>query len=152
MPRAFNANPDHPAVQFLLRLHADIAGRLLDNRKQAERLARDMKHVEAVVRMFDPAHDVRPLAVRRRKGNPWFKRGTMFRAVLDVLKAADEPLTVREITRRVLAGQGESAPPLKAIRQLEGGIRAGLRDKQGRSIEVVGEGMPARWRLARGDV
>jgi hypothetical protein len=31
--------------------------------------------------MFDPAYDVRRIAVKRRqKRNPWFKRGHMFRA------------------------------------------------------------------------
>ena len=37
--RAFNAHPDHPAVAYLLRLHADIGGQILENKKQAARLA-----------------------------------------------------------------------------------------------------------------
>jgi hypothetical protein len=60
MPRAFNAHPNHPAVAYLLRLHADIGGQILENRKQAERLADDMRHVEAAIKMFDPGFDVRP--------------------------------------------------------------------------------------------
>jgi hypothetical protein len=36
-----------------------------------------MRHVEAVIRMFDPTYDVRRIAVKRRqKKNPWFKRAT----------------------------------------------------------------------------
>jgi hypothetical protein len=49
-----------------------------------------MKSVEAVIRMFDPAYNVRAISLRRRnRANRWYRRGTMFRAVLDVLKAAE---------------------------------------------------------------
>jgi hypothetical protein len=148
MPHAFEANPDHPAVSYLVRLHADLGGQILDNRREGKRLAESMKHVEAVIRLFDPAYDTRRIAVRRRnKVNPWFKRGTMFRAVLDVLKAAEGPLTVREMAVRVLIGQGATEPDSKVIRDLEGGIRACLSNKEGKSVERLGEGMPAHWRL-----
>jgi hypothetical protein len=46
MPRAFKGSPSHPAVNYLVRLHADIGGKLKDDRKQFERLSEDMKHVE----------------------------------------------------------------------------------------------------------
>src|ERR1700693_620723 len=98
MPHAFKAYPKHPAVSYLIRLHADIGGRILENKKQAERLADDAKAVEAVIRMFDPEFNARAIAARRRvTGNPWFKRGTMFRVALEALRAAPEPMTVREI-------------------------------------------------------
>jgi hypothetical protein len=35
-----------------------------------------MKHVEAVLKMFDPEFNARAIAAKRRvTGNPWFKRG-----------------------------------------------------------------------------
>jgi hypothetical protein len=37
MPRAFKASPSHSAVNYLVRPHADIGGKLKDNRKQFER-------------------------------------------------------------------------------------------------------------------
>jgi hypothetical protein len=81
MPKAFEAKPDNIAVAQLVNLHADLGGKLLACEAQASRLASDMRHVEAVIRMFDPAYDVRRIAVKRRqKKNPWFKRGHMFRA------------------------------------------------------------------------
>ena len=64
------------AIFALLRLYAEIGGKLLDNRTQAERLAQDMKHVEAVIRMFEPGFDVTKIAARRRYSvNPIFRRG-----------------------------------------------------------------------------
>jgi hypothetical protein len=35
MPHTFNPHPKHPAVAFLVRLHADIGGRILENKKEA---------------------------------------------------------------------------------------------------------------------
>jgi hypothetical protein len=75
MPHSFKAYPKHPAVSYLIRLHADIGGRVLENKRQAEQLAADAKAVEAVIRMFDPEFNARTVAARRRvTGNPWFRR------------------------------------------------------------------------------
>ncbi len=82
----------------LERLHAELGGKILENEKERERLTESMIHVEAVLKMLDPEYDVRPIAVRRRKPNPWFKRGTVFRHPLDVLRTAAQPLSAREIT------------------------------------------------------
>ena len=107
-----------------------------------------MKHLEAVIRMLAPDFDTRRIAVRtRNRTNRWFKRGTMFRAVLGVLKSASGPLTVREMAVRLLAEKGEPDPDPKVIRQLEGGVRAALLGKRERTVVRVGQGMPARWAL-----
>jgi hypothetical protein len=72
------------------------------------------------IRMLAPTFDIRRIAVKRRnRKNRWFKRGTMFRAVLGVLKIAKGPLTVREIAVRLLADKGEADPNPKTIRELE---------------------------------
>ena len=36
MPQTFKASPDHPAVDYLFRLHTDLGGRILENRKEAK--------------------------------------------------------------------------------------------------------------------
>ena len=149
MPHAFKANPDHPAVAYLVRLHADLGGRILENRKEAKRLAESMKHVEAVIRMFDPAYDVRRISVRRRhKGNPWFKRGTLLRHALDVLRKAQGPLTAREITERMLAARGVSGATPKAVRGLIASLQSSLHNHDGKTVNRVGAGLPARWTVA----
>jgi hypothetical protein len=95
-----------PAMFALERLHAELGGQILQNKKDAKRLAQAMVHVEAVLKMLEPGYDVRPIAVRRRKPNPWFKRGTVFRYALDALRVAGAPLTSREIVLEMLAAKG----------------------------------------------
>jgi hypothetical protein len=45
--------------------HADIGGRILEKKRQAERLAADAKAVELVIQMFDPEFNARAIAARR---------------------------------------------------------------------------------------
>jgi hypothetical protein len=147
MPHAFKAHPEHPAVDYLVRLHADLGGKILENRKEAKRLAEGMKHVEAVIRLFDPAYNVTRIAARRRyKGNSVFKRGTILRNALDVLRKAQGPLTAREITERMLAERGASIDA-KAMRSLIASVQTSLVNHDGKTVARAGEGMPARWTI-----
>ncbi|HLK83376.1 MAG TPA: hypothetical protein VKT99_18055 [Xanthobacteraceae bacterium] len=151
MPHAFKPHPKHPAVDYLVRLHADIGGRIKANREEANRLADDMRHVEAVLKMFDPTFCVRAIAARRRRqGNPWFKRGTLFRQALEVLRGAAEPMTAKEITAAVLASKGIMDATDKQHAGLQAGIRTSLEDHAGKTVERVGDGVPRRWRLLTG--
>ncbi len=145
MPHAKIAT--HQAVYTLEQLHAELGGKILDNKAEAKRLAAAMVHVEAVLKMLKPGYDVRPIAVRRRKPNPWFRRGTIWRAVLDVLRTAKAPMSAAEITAAMLAAKGMREPARKAVADLEGAVRAALRLKNHET--VTAQGTPARWVLIR---
>lgn len=132
----------------LLRLHAELGGKIKDNKREAQRLATDMRHVEAVLKLLEPGYNVRPIAVRRRKPNQWFKRGTVYRNALDVLRKADKPLTAREITERMLTARGITGAKPGAVRDLTGAISSSLRNHRGAGVRVTGEGLPARWIVA----
>ena len=98
---------NNPTLCALRRLHAKIGGEIIDSRKNIKRLREDKRHVAAVIKMFSPGYDTRTIAARRTyKANPWFKRGTLFRSALGVMRTASEPLTVRQIVDRMLAAKG----------------------------------------------
>src|SRR3984893_812945 len=102
MPRAEIASKQ--AVYTLGLLHAELAGKLLANKREAIRLRTAMMQVEAVVKMLRPGFNVASIAAKRRnKSNPWFKRGTLFRSVVDVLRRAATPMTAREIADALIA-------------------------------------------------
>jgi hypothetical protein len=143
MPRAEIATKQ--AKFTLEQLHAELGGKVLDNKKEAKRLAQCMKHVEAVLKILEPGYNVRSIAVRRRKPNPWFKRGTMFRHALDVLRDAERPMTVREIVLRMLAAKGVTDATPKRIRDLGGAVQAALRDHKGDGLTEPDEMRPTRW-------
>jgi hypothetical protein len=63
-----------PALFSLLRLHAELGGKIKENRKEVKQFVGDMKHVEAVIKLLEPSYNVRNIATRRRyKPNPLFQ-------------------------------------------------------------------------------
>jgi len=98
--------------------------------------------------MFNPEYSVRVISARRRViGNPWFKRGTLFRAALDVLRGATAPMTVREVADAILAAKGIRDATAKQRAGIEAGVRSSLENHAGKTVERVGEGVPRRWRI-----
>jgi hypothetical protein len=136
------------AKYALEKLHAELGGKIKDNKREAKRLAKCMKHVEAVLKVLEPGYSVRAISVRRRKPNPWFRRGTVYQAALDVLRAAPGPMTAREIAEAMLAAKGITAPRRK-VSNLGQGVLSSFRNHKDRAVVVVGEGTPARWQIAK---
>src|SRR3954447_748540 len=94
------------AINTLSQLHAELAGKFLANHREWIRLKTCMMQVEAVMQMLQPGFSVAAIAAKRRnKSNLWFKRGTLFRSAVDVLRRATEPLTTREIAEALIAGK-----------------------------------------------
>ena len=69
--------------------------------------------------------------------------GTVWRSALDVLRQAEAPLSAAEITARMLAAKGVQHPDMKAVRELEGAVRAALRLHDGSTVSSGG--FPVRW-------
>src|SRR5580698_3756309 len=103
MPRAEILSKQ--ALHTLTHLHAELAGKIETNRKSGGKLRSQMVQVEAVMKMLDPDFARAISAERRNVGNPWFKRGTLYRAVVDTLRRAERPLTADDICKALLSGK-----------------------------------------------
>jgi hypothetical protein len=138
-----------PTLCALRRLHAEIGGKIIDNRQRAKRLREDRKHVAAVIKMFSPDYDLRAIPARRKyKANAWFRRGTLFRSALDVMRVADRPLTVHQIVNRMMETKGIAGARMDQVRGLQAAVLASLRHREGKGVQRTNEGKPARWRIA----
>ncbi|ESX14447.1 hypothetical protein NKJ16_24990 [Mesorhizobium sp. M0179] len=86
---------DHkPALYALVRLHAEIGGKLQADQAQREKLIEDMKHVEAVLHLLELSFNERAISIKRGNNpNPLFKRGHVICAALDVLRTATAPMS-----------------------------------------------------------
>ncbi len=143
MPRAEILSKQ--ALHTLKQLHAELAGKIETNRKSGDKLRAQMVQVEAVMKMLDPEVNLRAISVKRRvRGNPWFKRGTLYRSAVDVMRRAGTPMTAHEITDALIAGKVPE-PTRKQEANLQAAILAALRKRDGET--VVGEGAPAKWVL-----
>jgi hypothetical protein len=144
MPRAEIASKQ--ATYTLIQLHAELAGKLMDNKRAAIKIRTSMLQVEAVLKMLQPDFNIGHISPKRRViGNPWFKRGTMIRSAVDVMRRAGTPMTARQITDALIAEKAPQATRKQAI-DIQAAILAALRKRNGNT--VTGEGAPAKWRLA----
>jgi hypothetical protein len=135
-------------LSALVKMHAELGGSLLDAQHRLQKLQSDMLSIEAVIRLVAPSYNMKSIAARRRyKSNQFFDRGTVIRHALDVLRGATEPMTARQITERMLAARGIADAKPKQIRDLQASVLRSLKSYEGRGVETVGEGIPARWAL-----
>ena len=144
MPRAEILSTQ--AIHTLKQLHAELAGKIIDNKLEADRLRLSMQQVEAVMKILDPTLDLRSIAVRRKKRNPWFKRGTIFRTALGVLREATAPMSAAEITGAMLAAKGVTDPDKDMARELIGAVQGSLSNHNGKSVGGTGH-HPVRWQI-----
>ena len=135
------------ATFTLNQLHAELAGKIIDNRKEARRLRTAMKHVEAVLKLLEPEFNLRRIAVRRRRQNPWFKRGTVLRHAMDMMRRASTPLTTREITEGMLRARGVTDAKPRAIRDLMCSVLSSLQNYRGRGVAAHDQSNPVRWSI-----
>jgi hypothetical protein len=145
MPRAEILSKQ--ALLTLTQLHAELGGKIESDRKSGDKLRAQMVQVEAVMKMLDPDFNARAISAKRRNtGNPWFKRGTLYRGAIDVLRRAGEPMTAREISDALLAGK-TPVPTRKQEEAIQAAILSALRNHAGKGVQQVNEGIPARWLL-----
>src|ERR1700693_2323173 len=105
MPRAEILSKQ--AIFTLSQLHAELAGKLMDNKRAAIKIRTAMMQVEAVLQMLQPGFSVAAIAAKRRnKSNPC-SSAALYRSAVDVLRRAGAPMTAREIADALIA---EKAP------------------------------------------
>jgi hypothetical protein len=124
-----------------------LAGKIDSNRKSGDKPRMQMMQVEAVIKMLRPDFPINRIAPKRRnQGNPWFKRGTLYRAAIDVLRRAEKPMTARELMLAILDGK-EPQPSRKQELDVQAAILAALRNHSGKGVEPCGDIRPVQWRL-----
>jgi hypothetical protein len=137
-----------PAIATLERLHMELGGKLLENRQNAQDLGEQMLHIEACSKMLDPTYNLARITVKRRKANGWFKRGTLYRRALDVLRTAEQPLTATDIAWKMMEAADVPNASKTDAQVVAQGILRSLISHNGKGVQNVAEGKPAKWRLA----
>lgn len=135
------------ATHTLEQLHAELGGKLRDSKREFDRLTAAMQHVEAVLKLLQPGYRLQSIVVRRRKPNPYFKRGTLLRHVLEALRRAEHPLTPREIALRLLQAKGVTDATQASTSRLTASILAALQAHKGKSLVAHAQTHPIRWSI-----
>ena len=89
-------------VSGLVAKRSELAGLIDHHQKEIDRLAGDLSHVDAAIKIFDPAYDLRTVPIRLlRKRNQLFKIGESARRILDALRESGTPMTCRAMTESI---------------------------------------------------
>lgn len=64
-----------------------------------------LTHLDATMRLFDPDL-LLAVDLQQRERVSWFRPGECLRTIYDVMREAPQPLTTRDVARRVIAAKG----------------------------------------------
>ncbi len=143
-------------VSGLVAKHSELAGIIHFYRAEIERVAADLKHLAATIKLFSPEIDLRSLGAKRVTisspsvgGFKYFKSKESHTLVLDQLRVATEPLSAPMICATIMADRGmEDTKELRISiqRTLTGTLRR--LEKRGLVKEVDRSGLKIFWQIA----
>jgi hypothetical protein len=135
-------------VAALKDKRAELSGGIADLEKRIGQHRADLLHVDAVLRLFAPEFEPATIpskAVRQPSG--LFRPGELARMVLDVLRTAPAPLTVREITAQVMESRGLDPQDGRTAELLRKLVRNAVNRQAADLVERVEDGTLVRWRV-----
>jgi len=139
-------------VEGLVKRRAAIAGEMLDLQERLGQLAKDLETLDAALRVVAPDRDIQAIAPKMVKPpDDWSKRGEMSRQVFAIMRAANKPLTSREIAAQLVVNKGLAATP-KLLNLMTRRVSSCLRDKREQGLA---ENAPTRgglyleWQLSQ---
>jgi hypothetical protein len=134
-------------IGALRNKRAELAGILRQLEQQLVKQRASLAHLDATMRLFDPAirpDDIRPKRSRAR--NVWFRPGECLRLIYDELREATQPVTTRELAERIMRVKAIPAADDNRRELVQKTLLASLnRAKQ--TIARVETGGVVSWRL-----
>ena len=119
-------------VSGLVAKRGEVAGEAQHCRRELQRLADELGHLDATIRLFDPDYDLGGIRPRqRRRGHRWFGPGECQRLVLEVLRDAAGPLSDQGVAVAVATRKGVQDRP-EALAALQKTTLAVLRRLAGK--------------------
>jgi hypothetical protein len=139
---------DPHVISALRAKRAELSGELIAAEKRILQLREDIGSLDRTIRVFDPTaepHAIRPIL--RRKKPTLIPRGQCSRAVLDMLRHADSPMTAREIAAQLAARYQMDTTNMDAMKALIGKVRNTLARQTALVSELRGDFAKA-WMVA----
>ncbi len=142
---------ESPVVTALVSKRAEMAGLIEHYQKEMGRLAADLAHLDATLKLFSPEIDLRTLrAKEHRTRNRFFRPGECQRMVLDIFREAQgAALSSRQIGETLAARKGLE-PTTAMIEQMQKNAIAVVHrlERTGTLISAGRGGQGATWRVA----
>ena len=139
------------AIKTLTKLHHNLSAELRASEKNSARIRAAIGHVEAVMKLLEPSNPlIKELVNARRRAKVLtFRRGEPVQLTFQILRAASEPLSVREISERMAKLRGKDVTDETGMYHLRHAVRHVLRNYRGKSVAVTEGVWPERWMINR---
>lgn len=90
-------------ISALVDKRSEVAGLLIHHQKEIERLASEVKTLEAAIKLFEPDYELEAIKAKQfKRKNSFFKHGECSRMMLNYLRIATTPLSTQELTFKVI--------------------------------------------------
>jgi len=93
-------------LHALTRKRAEIAGKIEHCQLEMRRLIAELDHVDATIRIFNPAIDIGRIRAKPVPPRHAAFKGEVSRIVFDVLREAPAPVTSRDIAMQLMKERG----------------------------------------------
>jgi len=98
---------DPIVVSQLIAKRSELAGLVDAKRGELNAILKDLAHIDAVIKIFDPDKVPELLPVKQyRPKDQHFARNELMRRTLDTLRLAGKPMRAREIAVQIAADKG----------------------------------------------
>ena len=137
------------AVNALRRMRARIAGEIEMHTREISRLRVELVHLDATLRLFDPATNPNDIPATRRypRRTEWFARGEVTRRLYETLRI-DGVIWPREVARRAMADKNIPETDKRIAQEIIATFAhvAAYLTRRGKLVKI-GKGANARWKL-----
>jgi len=137
---------NHYAFAALKTKRAELTGQITSLERQVKALKAQVAHLDATMRLFDPAFDPRSVKPAKAPRLHLFKQGELGRLILDTLRKTNgEPLSTAAIAEAVAEAIGQPGARAAIGRR----VRANLAylERSQRVVEKIGSRKGSTWRL-----
>ena len=113
----------------LIEKRAQLAGQIEETKRALAVLVRDIDAIDHAIRLFDPRVDVLAIPAKTKRMTKARAQlgGDVGRDVLDIVRAAGVPQSIREISSRILADRHLDESDERVFRVMRGRVYAVLR-------------------------
>ncbi len=138
-------------VAGLAKRRAELSGEADTLRARLAAIGTDLGHLDAVIRQFDPEHDIAAIRPKRTRTTDATGRGEMSRYLLGVLREAKGPLTTIEVAQQFMADREIDAGDRRAVRLATKrvGMTLSHQKAKGTVWSLPGPGTMGLWEVAR---
>ncbi len=94
-------------ISGLVSKRAELSGLFQQHQAELKKIAIDLAHIDAAIKLFDPDYDLNAIKAKDTKQlNPWFDHGEASRLILDVLRSASSALSTRQLGEAMASIKG----------------------------------------------